>query len=82
MVRRIAIIATGDFELGDLEGLLFVDPYPALRQLKHLRLTDIDLQAVIEQFALDTLLVFTALRHLIGAAADQQGAAQGGTTEA
>ncbi|MNF16542.1 hypothetical protein D3C80_2196050 [compost metagenome] len=53
-----------------------------MRQLKHLRLTDIDLKAVIEQFSLDALLVLAALRHLIGAAADQQGAAQGGTTEA
>jgi len=38
-------------------------------------------QAVIEQFALDPLLVLAALRHLIGAAADQQGAAQGGAPQ-
>ena len=61
LVRRIAIIVTGDFELGDFEGLLLVDPHPALRQLKHLGLADIDLQAVIEQFALDTFLVLAAL---------------------
>ncbi|AMS13972.1 hypothetical protein A3218_06585 [Pseudomonas chlororaphis] len=82
LIGRVAIVATRDFELGDFEGLLLVDAYPALRQLKHLRFTDIDLQAVIEQFALDTFLVLAALRHLVGTAAEQQGAAQGGATEA
>ncbi|MNI07702.1 hypothetical protein D3C73_607150 [compost metagenome] len=82
LVRRVTIVMARDFELGDFEGLLLVDFHPALRQLKHLGLTNIDLQAVIEQFALDTFLVLAALRHVIGTAADQQGAAQGGTTEA
>jgi hypothetical protein len=61
LVRRVAIVTTGDFELGDFEGLLLVDLYPALRQLQHLGLADIDLQAVVEQFALDPLLVLAAL---------------------
>ncbi len=52
---------TRDFELGDFESLLLVDFHPTLRQLKHLGLADIDLQAVIEQFALDTFLVLAAL---------------------
>ena len=82
LVRRVAIVVARDFEFGDFERLLLVDFHPTLRQLKHLGLADIDLQAVIEQFALDTFLVLAALRHVIGTAADQQGAAQGGTTEA
>ncbi|MNH38654.1 hypothetical protein D3C79_997260 [compost metagenome] len=51
----------GDLELGDFKSLLLVDFHPALRQLKHLGLANIDLQAVIEQFALDTFLVLAAL---------------------
>ncbi|MNP28754.1 hypothetical protein D3C76_1217390 [compost metagenome] len=61
LVRRVAIVMAGNLELGDFESLLLVDFHPALRQLKHLGLTDIDLQAVIEQFALDTFLVLAAL---------------------
>jgi hypothetical protein len=38
-----------------------VNANPALRQLQHLGLADIDLQAVVEQFALDPLLVLAAL---------------------
>ncbi|MCY1364953.1 hypothetical protein D9M69_517810 [compost metagenome] len=61
LVRRIAVIVTRDFVFGDFESLLLVDFHPPLRKLKHLGLTDIDLQAVIEQFALDTFLVLAAL---------------------
>jgi hypothetical protein len=78
LVGRVAVVTTGDFELGDFEGLLLVNAHAALRQLQHLGLADIDLQAVFEQLALDALLVVAALGHLVGAAADQQGAAQCG----
>ncbi|MNF55251.1 hypothetical protein D3C84_367060 [compost metagenome] len=61
LVRRIAVVVTSDFVLGDFESLLLVNFHPPLRQLKHLGLADIDLQAVIEQFALDTFLVLAAL---------------------
>ncbi|MNH70426.1 hypothetical protein D3C73_225570 [compost metagenome] len=61
LVRRVAIVATRHFELGDFEGLLLVDLYASLRQLKLLRLTDIDLQAVVEQLSLDPLFVLAAL---------------------
>jgi len=37
---------------------------------------------VIEQFAVDPLFVFAALRQMIGATADEQTAAQRGTREA
>jgi hypothetical protein len=76
LVGRVAVVTAGDFELGDFEGLLFVNAHAPLRQLQHLGLADIDLQAVVEQLALDPLLVLAALGHLVGAAADQQGAAQ------
>ena len=72
---------TGDIELGDLEGLLFIDAHTPLRQLKHGWRAHIDLQAVGEQFALDAFLVLAALRHVIGTAAQQQGAAHGGAPE-
>src|SRR5690606_4552927 len=38
----------------------------------------VDLQAVIEQATLEALLVLAALRQLVGAAAEEEGAAQGG----
>ncbi|MNQ99709.1 hypothetical protein D3C85_1154590 [compost metagenome] len=81
MVRCIAIIAARDLEFGDFEGLLFLEPHTTLRQLKYLGLTDIDLQAVIEQLALDALLVLAALGHMVGATAEKQGAAQCGAPE-
>jgi hypothetical protein len=37
---------------------------------------------VIEQFAIDSLFVFAALRQMIGATTDEQAAAQHGTCEA
>ncbi|MOA32688.1 hypothetical protein D3C78_1539300 [compost metagenome] len=70
-----------DLELGDFEGLLLVDADAPLWQFQHLGVTHLDLQAVVEQFALDALFVFAALRQMIGAAADEEGAAQGGTGE-
>ncbi len=54
---------------------------PALWKFQYFGFAYIDLQAVIEQLTLDPLLVLTALRHLVGAAADQQGAAQGGAPQ-
>ncbi|MNO98427.1 hypothetical protein D3C76_901730 [compost metagenome] len=61
LVRRVAIITTGDFKLGDFEVLLFVDAHTPLRQLEYLGVPGIDLQAVFEQLALDAFLMFAAL---------------------
>ena len=69
---------TADFELGHVEGFLLQDAHAALGQFEDLGFADINLQAVREQFALDALLMFAALRQLIGAAAEQQGATEGG----
>ncbi|MNY42768.1 hypothetical protein D3C86_1776880 [compost metagenome] len=66
---------TAHFELGDLEGLLLVDADASLREFQHLWVAHVDLQAVVEQFALDTFFVFAALRQMVGAAADEEGAA-------
>lgn len=78
LVRRIAVVTARHLELGDLEGLLVVDPDPALRQFEHIGLADIDLQGVFEQLPLDALLMLATLRQLVGAAAQQKAAAQGG----
>jgi len=69
---------TAVLEGGHLEGLLFVHPHPPLRQFQYARLTDDDLQSVIQQFALDALLMFAPLRQLVGAASQKVGAADGG----
>jgi hypothetical protein len=73
---------TRHLELGDFEGLLFIDPDPTLRQVEHLGFAHVDLQAMVEQFALDPLFVLVALRQVVGTAADQQGAAQRSAPEA
>lgn len=48
LVGGVAVVTTGDFEFGDLEGLLLVNANPALRQLQHFGFAYIDLQAVVE----------------------------------
>jgi hypothetical protein len=60
---------------------LFIDAYTTLRQLKHCWRTNIDQKAMGEEFSLDAFLVLAALRHVVGTAAQQQGAAHGGTCE-
>ncbi|MCY1546581.1 hypothetical protein D9M68_825840 [compost metagenome] len=56
--------------------------HTTLRQLQHARLTHVDLQAVVQQFALDALLMFAALRQLIGATTEKDSAAECGADEA
>ncbi|MCY1410856.1 hypothetical protein D9M71_262330 [compost metagenome] len=82
LVGGVALVAAGHLERGDLEGLLLLDAHTALRQLELQRSTGVDLQAVVEQLALDPLLEFAALGQLVGTTGEEHGAAQGGAGKA
>jgi len=45
--------------------------HPPLGQLQYLGLPHVDLQAVAQQFAFDTLFVLAALRQMVGAASEK-----------
>jgi len=62
---------TGDLERRHLEHLLFLHAHPPLGQLQYLGLPHVDLQAVAQQFAFDTLFVLAALRQMVGAASEK-----------
>src|SRR5690606_34534228 len=82
LVGGVTVVAARHFESRDLVALLIMHADMALRQLQHLGFAGVDLQLVIQQFAFDSLLMLAALRQLVGAAAEEEGAAQGGADEA
>ncbi|GAB3382376.1 hypothetical protein GCM10027514_22480 [Azotobacter armeniacus] len=55
-----------------------MDADAPLRQLQHGRLAELDLQAVAQEFAFDALFMLAALGQLVGAAGEQEGAAERG----
>ena len=61
LVGGVTVVMTGDIELSDLKGLLFIDAHTALRQLHGSRRTDVNVQGVGEQFALNALFMLAAL---------------------
>src|SRR3990167_3200341 len=70
LIGGVAVIATCHVKRCGLKGFLLMHAYSALWQLQYTWFTDINLQAVIEQFALDALLMLATLRQLVGATAE------------